>query len=136
MPAQAALATIATLLSFAPQGNRVELRMDRGAAELTWAAPGVFRFRRTIEGPLPAIQWQPADRVEFEIEDTPAAVRLRSRRIEIGIQKRGLLISVQSRDGTALMSDVSEPHTVARGIGQFSDAHAVHDDDDGTSEAG
>jgi hypothetical protein len=116
MPAQAALATLATLLSFAPQGNRVDFRMDRGAAELTWAAPGVFRFRRTLDGPLPAVRWRPAGRVEFEIEDTPDAVRLRSRRIEIAIQKRGLLISVRSRDGAALMSDVSEPRPASRGI--------------------
>ena len=46
MPPQA-LAAVATLLSFAGHGNRIELRLDRGSAELVWITPSTFRFRRT-----------------------------------------------------------------------------------------
>jgi hypothetical protein len=51
MPAQA-LAAIATLMSFVPHGNRVDLQLDRGSAEFVWISPSAFHFRRTLEGPL------------------------------------------------------------------------------------
>jgi hypothetical protein len=117
MPGQAALAAVATLLSFAPQGNRIDFRMDRGSAEMTWVAPGAFRFRRVLEGSLPAVQSRPAERVEIETDDMPGAVRMRSKRIEVSIQKRGLLVSVRRLDGTPLMSDVSEPRAQDGAIG-------------------
>ena len=41
MPPQA-LAAVATLLSFAPHAHRVELRLDRGSAELVWLTPSTF----------------------------------------------------------------------------------------------
>ena len=52
MPPQA-LAAIATLLSVVPHGNRIELQLDRGGAELVWVSPSTFRFRRVLEVRLP-----------------------------------------------------------------------------------
>jgi len=52
MPAQA-LAALATLLACVPHGNRIELQLDRGSAELVWVTPSTFRFRRTLDGFLP-----------------------------------------------------------------------------------
>ena len=51
MPPQA-LAAVATLLAFVPHGNRIELQLDRGSAELIWISPGTFHFRRVLNGPL------------------------------------------------------------------------------------
>ena len=56
MPFQA-LAAAATLLTMAPHGNRIELQLDRGSAEVLWASSGTFRFRRLLEGALPKIEW-------------------------------------------------------------------------------
>ena len=51
MPPQA-LAAVATLLAFVPHGNRMELQLDRGSAELIWISPSTFHFRRVLNGPL------------------------------------------------------------------------------------
>jgi hypothetical protein len=51
MPPQA-LAAVATLLAFVPNGNRIELQLDRGSAELIWISPGTFHVRRVLNGPL------------------------------------------------------------------------------------
>ena len=51
MPPQA-LAAVATLLAFLPHGNRIELQLDRGSAELIWITPSTFHFRRVLNGPL------------------------------------------------------------------------------------
>ena len=55
MPAQA-LAAMATLLACVPHGNRIELQLDRGGAELLWVTPSTFRFRRTLDGLLPELK--------------------------------------------------------------------------------
>ena len=54
MPAQA-LAAVATLLACLPHGNRIELQLDRGGAELLWMTPSTFRFRRALDGFLPEV---------------------------------------------------------------------------------
>jgi hypothetical protein len=108
MPPQA-LAALATLVSFAPHGNRVELKLDRGSAELVWVSPSAFHFRRTVEGPLPDGRLDPSDPVAFQLNDTPAALHLRSRLLDVELQKRGLLVKVAGPDGAVLMADLSEP---------------------------
>ena len=114
MPPQA-LAAVATLLSFAAQGNRIDFKLDHGAAELTWVSDNTFRFRRSLEGPLPAAATETPKPVEVNVDDLPGVVRLRSKRIEVRIQKHGLLVSVNGPDGQQLMTDVSEPHAVPGG---------------------
>jgi Glycosyl hydrolases family 31 len=109
MPPQA-LAVLATLVSFAQHGNRIEMQLDRGSAELVWISPSSFHFRRTLDGPLQAAAPEPkTEAVTVAIDDTPSAVRLRSKRIDVAIQKRGLLVAVHRVDGAALMADLSEP---------------------------
>src|SRR5580698_7035994 len=96
MPPQA-LAAIATLLSFAPHGNRIDLRLDHGSAELVWISPSVFHFRRSLEGPLaPAPepkQDTPVESIDLRIEEDASVVRIRSRLLEVTLRKRGLLVS-------------------------------------------
>lgn len=115
MPPQA-LAAVATLLSFAPHGNRVELRLDRGAAELVWVTPSTFRFRRTLDGPLPDIRWEDRGAVHLQVDDTPGALRVRSNVIDVAIQKHGLLVRVRRLNGAPLMADLSEPHPSGAGV--------------------
>jgi len=117
MPPQA-LAVIATLVSFAQHGNRIELQLDRGSAELVWISPTGFHFRRALDGPLPAAsprEPQP-EPVTFEVDDTPAAVHFRSKYLDVAIQKRGVLIQVNRPDGTPLMADLSEPKPDGNGV--------------------
>lgn len=108
MPAQA-LAAVATLLSFAPHGNRVEMVLDRGSAEVVWSNDRAFRFRRTLDGPLPAMQAGNLDPVAIKLDDTPGALRMRSPLLDVTIDKHGLLVRVKELDGDALMTDLTEP---------------------------
>jgi hypothetical protein len=110
MPAQA-LAAVATLLAFARHGNRVDLQLDRGTAELVWSSPSTFRFRRSLDGPLPPVAPPGAAAVDLQIDDTPGAARIRSKFLEVTIQKHGALVRVRKLDSDAvLMADLSEPH--------------------------
>ena len=114
MPPQA-LAVLATLLSFAPHGNRIDLRLDRGSAEIAWISPTAFRFRRTLDGPLAPARQEQAESIDLHIEDDPAALRIRSRLLEVTLRKRGLLVTVQQLGGAVLMADLSEPAPSAAG---------------------
>lgn len=114
MPAQT-LAAVATLLSFAPHGNRLELTLDQGAAELVWLSPTTFHYRRTLEGPLvPSAESRAA--VQSQIDDTPGAIRVRTQAIEVTIQKHGLLLRVRRADGAPLMTDLTEPRASGAGV--------------------
>jgi hypothetical protein len=115
MAAQA-LAAVAALISFAPHGNRIDLRLDHGAAEMVWVSPSTFRFRRAVAGPLPAVEWKDRAPVELKIDDEPGLVRVRSKFLDVAIQKRGVLVRVRKLDGTALMSDMSEPAAAGDGV--------------------
>jgi alpha-glucosidase (family GH31 glycosyl hydrolase) len=115
MPAQA-LAAVVTLLAVMPHGNQVELRLNRGAAELTWITSSTFHFRRTLEGPLPPNEEAAHEAVAFTTDDAGGAVRLRSRHIEVTIEKQGLKLSVRRPDGTPLMIDLSEAHAEGGGV--------------------
>jgi len=109
MPAQT-LAAAAMLLSFAAHDNRCELRLDRGSAEIVWSSPSAFRFRRSLEGPLAPAAAPAGEPVELRTDDTPGAVRIRSKFLEVTIQKHGVLVSVRRLDsGAPLMADLSEP---------------------------
>jgi len=117
MPAQA-LAVIATLVSFAPHGNRIGLQLDRGSAELVWITPSTFHFRRTLDGPLAAanVPDSAPETVALQIDDTPGTLRIRSKYLDVAIRKPGLLIDVRRVDGPALMADLSEPRAEGGGV--------------------
>src|SRR5207245_8564336 len=85
-------------------------------AELRWLSPGTFRFRRVLNGELPKIAWTDRDPVAIETADTPAAVRLRTRALEVTVSKRGVLVEVRRVDGVPLMQDLSEPQSEAVGV--------------------
>jgi len=128
MPPQA-LAALATLLAFTPHGNRIDLRLDHGSAELVWITDSTFRFRRVLEGPLtpaaapPAAPQDEREALDLRIEEDPAAVRVRSRLLEVSLRKRGLLVTVRgpattpgATAGETLMADLSEPQLSSRGV--------------------
>src|SRR3954463_11789967 len=95
------LAILATVLGVASQGNRIELKLDHGSGDLVWVTPSTFRFRRVLDGTLAPSKDR--DAVPFDVDDTPDAVRVRSKFIEVTIQKRGALVRVQRSDGSRLM---------------------------------
>ena len=112
-----AIAAFATLVSFAQHGNRVELKLDRGSAELVWTSPSAFHFRRTLNGPLAeAKPERHADPVDFKVDDTPSALHLRSKSLDVAIEKSGALVKVSRPDGTPVMSDLSAPTLAANGV--------------------
>ena len=115
MPLQA-LAAVATVLAFAPHGNRIELQLDHGSAELVWVTSSSFRFRRVLEGRLPEGKSKEYEPVTVQGDDLPGAVRLRSTYLDVTIQKHGLLVRVHRKDGTTLMADLSEPRSEAAGV--------------------
>ena len=115
MPPQA-LAAVATLLAILPHGNRIELQLDRGNAELIWITPSTFHFRRVLNGPLHPSAEGAHEPVVVTTGDTGGAVRLRSRLIEVAIEKQGLKLTVHRLDGTPLMLDLSEARSEAGGV--------------------
>ncbi len=115
MPSQA-LAAVATLLSFAPHGNRIDLQLDHGSAQIVWLSNSTFHLRRTLDGPLSELQEKVADPVSVKVDDLPGAIRIASNYIEVTIQKHGLLLRVRKLDGTPLLADLSEPHADETGV--------------------
>ncbi|MCX6631424.1 MAG: hypothetical protein NTW28_27745 [Candidatus Solibacter sp.] len=115
MPPQA-LAAVASLLALLPHGNRIELQLDRGSAELTWITPSTFHFRRVLSGPLHPTTEAAHEPVAIATEDTDSQVRLRSRLIEVTIGKQGLKVSVRKLDGTLLLLDLSDARSEAGGV--------------------
>jgi hypothetical protein len=115
MPPQA-LAAVATLLAVLPHGNRIELQLDRGGAELTWITPSTFHFRRVLNGPLHPSEEAVHEPVTLTTEDTGGQLRMRSRVVEVTIEKQGLKVAVRRPDGTPLMVDLSEARSEAGGV--------------------
>lgn len=115
MPAQA-LAAVATLLAFTPHGNRIDLQLDHGSAEIAWLSGSTFHFRRSLDGPLAEVKEKLADPVSVKIDDLPGALRLTSTYLEVTLQKHGLLLRVRRLDGAALTADLTEPHAAAAGV--------------------
>ena len=115
MPPQA-LAAVATLLAFLPHGNRIELQLDRGNAELIWITPSTFHFRRVLNGPLHPSAEAAHEPVAITTDDTGGQLRLRSRLIEVTIEKQGVKVGVRRLDGTPLLLDLSEARSEAGGV--------------------
>src|ERR1017187_802014 len=115
MPAQA-LAVVATLLSFAPHGNRVDLTLDRGSAQILFLTENSFHFRRALEGALPAAAPELNPPVPIQIDDAPGALLLRTKSLEVAIEKRGVLLLVRRADGEPLTADLTEPKPDGAGV--------------------
>src|SRR5579883_1761506 len=113
MPGPQALAALATVIGFVPHGNVVELRLDRGDARVVWVSPSTFRFSRDL-GLGIGDQGTAGAPVEVEIEDIPGALVMRSKFLEVAIEKQGVLVRVRKRDGTELMADVASESTWTR----------------------
>ena len=115
MPAQA-LAAVATLLAFAPHGNRIDLQLDHGSADITWLSGSTFHFRRSLDGQLAPFKEKVADPVSVKIDDLPGSLRITSNYLEVTLQKHGLLVRVRRLDGTPLAADLTEPHAAPAGV--------------------
>jgi hypothetical protein len=115
MPPQA-LAAVATLLAVLPHGNRIELQLDRGGAELTWITPSTFHFRRVLNGPLHPSEEAVHEPVALTTENAGGQLRMRSRVVDVAIEKHGLKVAVRRPDGTPLMVDLSEARSEAGGV--------------------
>jgi hypothetical protein len=112
-----ALAAFATLVSFAQHGNRVDLKLDRGSAEFVWTSPSAFHFRRTLKGPLTEAKPEHStDPIAFKLDDTPTALHLRSKLLDVAIQKSGVLVNVHDAAGTPIMADLTEPKPQPTGV--------------------
>ena len=115
-----ALAAVATLLAVLPHGNRIELQLDRGSAELVWITPSTFHFRRVLNGPLhpsaEAAHEPVVLQTAFESHAGAGELSLRSRLIEVKVEKQGLKVGVRRLDGTPLMLDLSEARSEAGGV--------------------
>jgi hypothetical protein len=103
-------------LAVLPHGNRIELQLDRGNAELTWITPSTFHFRRVLNGPLHPSEEAAHEPVALSTEDTGGQIRMRSRVVEVRIEKQGLKVAVRRPDGTPLMVDLSEAQSEAGGV--------------------
>ncbi len=114
------LAALVTLLGVVPHGNRVELKLDRGTGEVVWLSPSAFRFRRQIEKGAAGSGLGAGDSgrepVQVEVQDSSTTVRLRSRFIEVSIDKSGVLVRVTKADGSPLLADLTEARPEGSGF--------------------
>jgi hypothetical protein len=78
--------------------------------------PSVFRFRRTLDGTLPAADLKDREPVQVEWEELPGVFRARTEYLEVTIQKRGLLVRVRHLDGSAYLTDLSEARPTPNGF--------------------
>ena len=115
MPFQA-LAAAATLLTVAPHGNRIELKLDRGSAEIVWVSPDAFPFRRVLNGELATAETPGKDPVAVEVVDGADDVRLRSHSLEVVLTKKGARVEVRRAGGERLVRDVSDASSEAAGV--------------------
>jgi hypothetical protein len=102
------LAATATLLSFALHGNRIELKLNQGAAELVWVTQSTFRFRHSLDAPLAQMTWADKENVGVRAVETPGDITFESKFLRVSIQRRGLLVKVRKYDGTLLTGDLTE----------------------------
>src|ERR1035437_4545415 len=70
-----------------------------------WITPSTFHFRRVLNGPLHPSAEAAHEPVVLTTEDTGDAVRLRSRLIEVTLEKQGVKVGVRRLDGTPLRSE-------------------------------
>jgi hypothetical protein len=114
------LAALVTLLGVVPHGNRVELKLDRGTGEVVWLSPSAFRFRRELEkgagGQGPGAGDLGREPVQVEVQESSMTVRLRSRFIEVAIEKSGVLVRVSKAEGAPLMADLTEARAEGSGF--------------------
>jgi hypothetical protein len=117
MPFQA-LAAAATLLTVAPHGNRIELQLDKGSAEVVWVSPDAFRFRRVLNGKLPEAETpqREGDPVNVQVADGDDDIRLRTRALEVVVSKKGVRVEVRRPGGERLVRDVSDAVSEAAGV--------------------
>lgn len=115
MPTQS-LATVAAIVSFAVHGNRVEFKLNQGAAEVTFVTPSSFRLRHSLSGELSKVRTTEKEPAGLHAIDSISAVTLSSRFIELTLQKHGLLAKVARTDGTPLMTDLSEARPQGRNV--------------------
>jgi hypothetical protein len=115
MPAPS-LAALAAIVGFAVSGNRLEMKLNQGAAELTWVSPSTFRLRHALSGALPRAKMLEREASEMKVAETPAALLVTTRNLEVTIQKHGLLVRVRRPDGTLLMNDITEARTHGNGV--------------------
>lgn len=106
----------AAIVSFAVHGGVVGFKLDRGSAELRWRGDSVFRFRRVLEGALTGVSETEAPGAALRVDDTPGAVVIRSKFIEVSVAKRGALVRVRKLDGTPLAADATEPEPAPGGV--------------------
>jgi hypothetical protein len=115
MPPQA-LAAVSLLLSFAQHGNKVELRLDHGSAELVWITPSTFHFRRVLDGALRPLEEAAREPFSMQTEDSAGEIHLRSRLLDVAIAKSGLALRVRHANGTPLLLDLTAPRSEAGGV--------------------
>jgi alpha-glucosidase (family GH31 glycosyl hydrolase) len=114
MPTQS-LAAAALLASVAIHGNRVELQLNQGAAEIAWVTDSTFRLRHALAGTLPADVTPQKQAVAVRAMETPGAYTISSKLLDVTLHKHGLLVEVRHRDGAVLMRDLSEARPRADG---------------------
>jgi hypothetical protein len=105
-----------TLLSYSRQGNLVSLRCGQGSAAVEWVSPSTFRFRRSWSDPRLDEETAKRDPVEFAIEESSASLSFRTKELLLQVAKDGLLVRVQTANGTALLTDLTEPQKEAGAI--------------------
>ncbi len=95
-------------------GDRIELHLTDGSAELEWITQSTFRFSRWWSGKLDSPFAKPHDSVPFVWKDRGTEIETSTEYLTVRIQKKGVLLSALGSAGVPLMRDLTP---ISRGEG-------------------
>ncbi len=98
----------AWLVSHTRSGNRIELRLNDGGAELEWITSGCFRFGRWWDARVSPVQAGDREAVEFGVKETAGSLTLSTESLVVDLSKPGMRVRVVSAEGVPLMTDLTE----------------------------
>jgi alpha-glucosidase (family GH31 glycosyl hydrolase) len=110
------LATVAAIVSFAVHGNRVELKLNQGEAEIVFVSPSTFRFRHALNGKLPPARTAEKEDAALHAVESISGLTLSTRFLDVNVRKHGLLVNVAKTDGAPLMEDATDARPRGNGV--------------------
>ena len=94
------------ITGFTRHGNRFLFQLREGAAELEWATPSTFRFRRTFAFELPARSVKEMEPVAVTVKEDAQLINFSTTFLTMHVRRDDLRITLRRADGSLLVNDL------------------------------